>query len=149
MYGGPTYGAPDQGTYGGSPAGYGGAPAYEEAWPGGQPTYGTPAAAAATGMCYNHPVSMAKFLCQACGAALERLAGTYAFSGRTMKIWVEGDKLQAQLAGQEPVTLVPNSATSFDVAETGATLTFPAGDGPAEQAAIRQGGREMVLKRAE
>ena len=81
--------------------------------------------------------------------ALERLAGTYAFSGRTMKIWMEGDRLQAQLAGQEPVTLVASSATSFDVAETGATLTFPAGDGPAAQAVIRQGGREMVLKRVE
>jgi D-alanyl-D-alanine carboxypeptidase len=82
-------------------------------------------------------------------AALERLAGTYAHSGRTMKIWLEGGTLQAQLAGQPPVTLVPNSPTSFDVAETGATLTFPAGDGPAAEAAIRQSGREMVLKRAE
>ena len=66
-----------------------------------------------------------------------------------MKIWLEGDRLQAQLAGQEPVTLVPSSATSFDVAETGATLTFPAGEGPAAEVAIRQGGRQMILKRAE
>lgn len=82
-------------------------------------------------------------------AALQRLAGTYEAGGRTMTIWVESGKLLAQLAGQPPVTLVPSSATSFDVAETGAALTFPAGDGAAGETVIRQGGRQMVLRRAE
>lgn len=82
-------------------------------------------------------------------AALERLIGTYASGRFTLAVSFEGDRLQAQLAGQPPVTLVPSSATTFDVAETGATLIFPAGDGRAAQTVIRQGGREMVLKRAE
>ncbi len=80
-------------------------------------------------------------------AVLERLAGSYVNGGFSLKVYVEGETLKAQLAGQPPVGLRAVSPTKFDVEEDEATLEFPAGDAPAAEATIRQGGRAMVLKR--
>lgn len=79
--------------------------------------------------------------------ALERLAGSYVHEDFSLKVYTEGDQLVAQLAGQPPVSLKATSATNFEVQEEDAVLFFPAGTGPAAQATIKQGGREMVLKR--
>jgi hypothetical protein len=51
------------------------------------------------------------------------------------------------MTGQPPVGLRATSATQFDVEEAEASLEFSEGDAPSEEVTIRQGGREMVLKR--
>ena len=81
--------------------------------------------------------------------AFERVIGTYANQGigLTLKVFVEGQGLVAQIAGQPPVTLRATSANKFDVEETGASVEFSAGDAPAGEVTMRQGGRELVLKR--
>jgi D-alanyl-D-alanine carboxypeptidase len=80
-------------------------------------------------------------------AALERLVGQYDGGRLSMRVFLDGDALKAQLGGQPPVDLLATSATQFDVAETEATLEFSAGDALATQATIRQNGREMVMGR--
>lgn len=79
--------------------------------------------------------------------ALERLVGTYANGGLTLRIFIDGDAFKAQLAGQPPVTLRATSPTQFEVEETRATLTFSDGDASAIEVTMRQNGREIVLKR--
>jgi hypothetical protein len=80
-------------------------------------------------------------------AALERLTGSYVKGGFSLRVYLDGEKLKAQLAGQDPINLRAASPTEFDVEENGALVVFPAGDAPAAEATIRQNGREMVLKR--
>ena len=84
------------------------------------------------------------------GAAFDRLTGSYAHqeAGLTLRVYREGEVLLGRIAGQPPVTLRAKSPTRFDVEETGATVEFPAGDAPASEVTLRQGGREIVLKRA-
>jgi hypothetical protein len=53
-------------------------------------------------------------------AALERLVGANAAGGMTLRVFLEGDALNGQVAGQPAVSLIATSATGFDVAETGA-----------------------------
>ena len=62
-------------------------------------------------------------------------------------MFLDGDRLKAQLAGQNPVSLRAASATEFDIEENGASLVFPVGDAPATDVTIRQNGRERMLKR--
>jgi len=80
-------------------------------------------------------------------AALERLAGTYSNGRLSLKLWLDGAALKAQLGDQPAFDLRAISPTEFDVGETGATLVFPAGDSSAAQVTMRQGKREMVLPR--
>lgn len=82
-------------------------------------------------------------------AALERLPGTYAHeqAGLSLKVYLEGDELLAGIAGQPPVTLRATSASAFEVEETGASLEFAPGQGPAGAVTMRQGGREIFLRR--
>ena len=80
-------------------------------------------------------------------AALDRLLGDYVGGGLSMRVFLDGEALKAQLPGQPPVNLRAASATRFNVVEVDASLEFSAGDGPAGEAVIRQGGRDMVLKR--
>ena len=82
-------------------------------------------------------------------AMLERLVGNYAHAeaGLTMKVFFEGEALLAQLAGQDPVTLRPKSPVDFETEESNASVHFPTGTTPASEATMRQGGREITLKR--
>ena len=82
-------------------------------------------------------------------AMLERLVGSYAHSeaGLTLKVFFEGETLLAQLVGQPPVTLRAKSPTEFEVEEEAASLHFPASGTAAGEATMRQGGREITLKR--
>ncbi len=80
-------------------------------------------------------------------AALERLVGDYASGDVELRIELDGDVPWALLAGQDPVRLRATSATLFEVEEAPASLEFPAGDAPATQVIMRQGGRELVLPR--
>jgi hypothetical protein len=79
---------------------------------------------------------------------LDRLAGTYANGGLTLKIYVEGEALKAQIVDQPPIGLFAKSPIRFEVEQSGASLEFPAGDAPAATVTMRQNGREMVLRRA-
>ncbi|KGQ19360.1 Beta-lactamase [Lysobacter dokdonensis DS-58] len=78
---------------------------------------------------------------------LERLVGAYAQGGMTLKINLVGDVLQAQLGDQPAIPLTPTSPTEFDVADSGATLEFTAGQGAAASVTMRQRGRALVLPR--
>jgi D-alanyl-D-alanine carboxypeptidase len=80
-------------------------------------------------------------------SALERLVGTYVNGQLTMTVFLEGEALKGQLAGQPPVSLRAASPTQFDVEEEDASVEFTAGDAPAAQATIRQGGEEVTLDR--
>jgi CubicO group peptidase (beta-lactamase class C family) len=82
-------------------------------------------------------------------AALLRLAGTYAHeqAGLSLDVYMEGDELLARIAGQPPVTLRATSASGFEVEETGASLEFAPGRGPAGEVTMRQSGREISLRR--
>jgi D-alanyl-D-alanine carboxypeptidase len=80
-------------------------------------------------------------------AALARLTGAYAADGLTLKIFIDGEALKAQIVGQLPVGLRAKSPTLFDVEDSGATLEFPPGAEPATEVTMRQHERQMVLKR--
>ena len=80
-------------------------------------------------------------------AALERVTGSYASGRFSLKVYLKGEELLAELAGQEPITLRAESPTHFDVEETSATLTFAADGASAADVTLRQNGREIVLKR--
>jgi len=80
-------------------------------------------------------------------AALDRVAGSYAANGMTMKVFVEGQALKAQLGGQPAFELAASSPTSFSVAAVGAALEFAAGDGAAQTLTLKQGGAELAFKR--
>lgn len=95
----------------------------------------------------NEPLPVVTHSLQLPRAALDRLTGTYANSGVVLKVFMDGEALRAQIAGQPPMALRATSPTQFVVEETGATLEFPQGAGAAEQVTIRQGGREVTLKR--
>lgn len=80
-------------------------------------------------------------------AVLARLTGTYATEGLTLKVFLDGETLKAQLAGQPPLGLRAKSPTLFDVEESGATLEFPTGTAPAGEVTMRQYDKQIVLKR--
>ena len=79
---------------------------------------------------------------------LERLAGVYEAGGLTLTVFLNGDALRAQLVGQDSVSLIATSPTTFDVGEEDAVVEFSPGPGPSTSVTIRQGGREMVMNRA-
>jgi CubicO group peptidase (beta-lactamase class C family) len=95
----------------------------------------------------NEPFPAAAVAMQLPRAALARLAGVYANGGLTLKVYLDGEALKGQIVGQPPVGLRATSPTQFDVEETEASLEFSAGDAPAAEVTMRQGGREMALKR--
>ena len=80
-------------------------------------------------------------------AALDRVAGSYTGSGMTLKVFVEGEALMAQLGGQPAFELAASSPTNFAVAAVGAALEFAAGDGAAQTLTLKQGGAELAFTR--
>ncbi|QSX79081.1 serine hydrolase domain-containing protein [Agrilutibacter solisilvae] len=81
-------------------------------------------------------------------AALERLVGAYSGGGMIMKVFVDGESLQAQLPDQPPVHLEARSTTVFQVRETPeAIVEFGPGDAPPQALVLRQNGRELEFKR--
>jgi D-alanyl-D-alanine carboxypeptidase len=93
------------------------------------------------------PLPTAPVALQLPRAALERLVGEYANAEVAIVVSLDGDVLNAQIAGQPAFALRPTSPTEFEVADTGATLVFPSGAAPPATAVIRQGGRETTLTR--
>ena len=80
-------------------------------------------------------------------AALHRVAGVYVQGDLKLTVFIDGDTLKAQLAGQDALAMRAASPTLFHIDETAATLTFPDGEAPAAEVTIRQGRREVTLKR--
>jgi D-alanyl-D-alanine carboxypeptidase len=95
----------------------------------------------------NEPAPAAPVAMQLPRAALERLVGSYARGGLSLRVYLEGEAPRVQIAGQEPLGLRATSATRFEVDVTGAVVEFPAGDAPAAEVTIRQNGRELMLRR--
>lgn len=95
----------------------------------------------------NEPLPAASAGMQLPRAALARLGGTYANNELTLTVYIDGEALKAQIAGQPPVSMRASSPTLFDVVETAASLEFSAGDAPAAEVTIRQNGRRTVLRR--
>lgn len=80
-------------------------------------------------------------------AALDRVAGTYAANGMTLKVFVEGEALKAQLGGQPAFELAASSPTNFSVAAVGAALEFAPATGTAQSMTLKQGGAQIEFKR--
>lgn len=80
-------------------------------------------------------------------AQLDRLLGTYVNGNLKLRVFFDADQLMAQLEGQGPLKLRAVSSTEFAVDEANARVIFPAGDGPAPQLEIHQGGQIIGLKR--
>lgn len=97
----------------------------------------------------NEPLPVTPAALQLPRATLERLIGKYVNGGLSLKVYIDGEALAAQIVGQPPVSLRAISPTSFEVEETGARLEFSTGDTPATEVTIRQNGREIVLKRVQ
>jgi D-alanyl-D-alanine carboxypeptidase len=81
-------------------------------------------------------------------AALSRLVGTYANSQVAVTVFLEGDALKAQIAGQSPFVLRATSPTQFALVDNDATLLFASGSAPADTLTVRQNGRATTLRRA-
>jgi CubicO group peptidase (beta-lactamase class C family) len=78
---------------------------------------------------------------------LARLTGTYANGGMRLVVFIESGALKTRMGDQDPVRLRASSPIAFDVEEADALLEFAAGDTPAEEVTIRQGGRSLILRR--
>ena len=80
-------------------------------------------------------------------AALTRLVGTYANSQVSLAVFLDGEALKAQIAGQPPFGMRATSPTQFALEVNDATLEFSSGDAPADTLTVRQSGRATTLRR--
>ena len=80
-------------------------------------------------------------------AALERVAGTYAGSGMELTVFLDGEKLKAQMGAPPAIDLLARSSHTFFAAATGATLEFSQGESVAQTTTLHQGAHVIVLKR--
>jgi CubicO group peptidase (beta-lactamase class C family) len=81
-------------------------------------------------------------------AKLARLDGFYDVGGATIHVTHEGSQLYAQLTGQGRYPLFPKSEKLFFYRVTPAELEFDLPtEGPATQATLHQGGRDIPAKR--
>lgn len=80
-------------------------------------------------------------------AALDRVAGSYDGNGMTLKVFVEGEALKAQMDGSPAFDMAASSPTSFSIAAFGAALEFAAGEGAAQTVTMKGGGQEIGFKR--
>jgi outer membrane protein assembly factor BamB len=82
-------------------------------------------------------------------SVLESYVGTYRNeSGFSLAIALAGDSLTATAGGQQPMTLVPVSQTSFNLAEVdGVSISFNGRGGMIENAVVVQNNNPMTLAR--
>ena len=80
-------------------------------------------------------------------AQVERVLGSYRSSGPGMKVFVDGDHVMAQLAGQPPVDIFAESADRFFMTAVDATLEFGEGPAPATTMTLKQGGQALEFSR--
>ena len=81
-------------------------------------------------------------------ATLRNYVGTYqAQGGGRGVVALGGDRLSFKLGNQPVTTLLPLSATEFEIEGVDAKLVFEAAEGPAAKVIVHQGGREMFATR--
>jgi CubicO group peptidase (beta-lactamase class C family) len=79
---------------------------------------------------------------------LDRVLGTYAAGTMSLKVFMDGTQLKAQMGGQPPVDIFAESADRFFLTVVDATLAFAAGDGSASTVTLSQGGKTIEFQRA-
>ena len=79
--------------------------------------------------------------------ALERVAGHYEANGMGLRVWLAGDKLQAQLDGQPAAELFASSADSFFLTVVDATLDFAPKQGTPKSVTLKQGSDTITFQR--
>lgn len=79
--------------------------------------------------------------------ALERVVGNYHGDGMGLRVFLAGDKLQAQLEGQPPAELFAASPDSFFLLVVDATLDFTPTQGAPQSATLHQGSETITFKR--
>ncbi|MEO7066740.1 MAG: serine hydrolase domain-containing protein [Rhodanobacter sp.] len=80
-------------------------------------------------------------------AALNRVLGTYAAGGMTMKVFWHGTQLVAQMGGQAPIEIFAESSDLFFMTAVDATLAFSTGKEPPATVTLSEGGHTMTLQR--
>lgn len=80
-------------------------------------------------------------------AEIDRVLGTYESNGMNMKIFLDGNRLMTQLAGQPAFEIFAESPSTFFLTVVDATLEFGAGKQQAPTVTLRQGGNTLELKR--
>jgi D-alanyl-D-alanine carboxypeptidase len=80
-------------------------------------------------------------------AALERVAGTYVGDGVEMRVFLDGEQLKTQLAGQPAFDLFAESASRFFLKVVDATLEFNPVEGVVKSATLHQGGQVIGFER--
>lgn len=80
-------------------------------------------------------------------AVIDRVIGTYVVGEGQLTVFLEGETLKTQMAGQPAFDLFAESPDVFFLTVADATLTFAAAPGPAASVTLRQGGRTIELKR--
>ena len=72
-------------------------------------------------------------------AEIDRVLGTYRAAAGNMKVFFDGSRLMAQMAGQPAAEIFAESPSVFFLTVVDATLEFGAGNGPAPSVVLRQG----------
>ncbi|MFC5436480.1 serine hydrolase domain-containing protein [Rhodanobacter umsongensis] len=80
-------------------------------------------------------------------AALDRVLGTYAAGEMKMKVFMDGNRLKAQMGRQTPVEIFAESPDRFFMTVVDAALAFAAGKGSPSAVTLSQGGHTMVFRR--
>ena len=80
-------------------------------------------------------------------AALARVVGEYAKDGLALKVFLDGDTLKGQLAGQPAFELFAESASAFFLKVVEARLVFAPETGAVTAVTLHQGGVEQVFTR--
>ncbi len=81
-------------------------------------------------------------------AALDRVIGTYVHGDGQLKVFLDGDTLKTQMAGQQAFDLFAESPDVFYLTVVEATLTFAPGPGPAASVTLSQGGNTIEFTRS-
>jgi D-alanyl-D-alanine carboxypeptidase len=80
-------------------------------------------------------------------AALERVTGDYSGGGMELKVFLDGEKLKAQMGPSPAIDLLARSSHTFFAAAVDATLEFSQGESAAQAVTLHQGTDVIEFKR--
>ena len=81
-------------------------------------------------------------------AALERVVGAYQADGLGLRVFLDGERLKAEVVGAPPaIALFAESPSTFLVAEVDGTVEFAPAEGVPLTATLHQGNETIVAKR--
>ena len=75
------------------------------------------------------------------------LTGTYVLPDTELRVFVDGERLRDEFAGQPAVDLKTENANAFFVADIDATLQVAPAEGPAQTATLQQASDTLVMTR--